>query len=381
MSPDVLSRTERLVAADTAPGCETAALAEELAVELREQGAHVQLQAARHESLAQHNLVARFGGDGPAGLVLAGHLDTVPWAEGSRATIHPERDARRLYGRGSCDMKGALAAQWEAVLRRQDALRRPVVLCWTWGEEVGCHGAKALVADPTLLGDLSAAVAIVGEPTDLTPITTHKGYVILEIELRGESAHSSDPWAGCDASVGLAVLLRDLHALREALRAEGEARPGALHEPPGTTLNTGLVTAGSARNVVPDRATLNVELRPVAEQGVDELLRRVEACVNLACSAVPGLRAELRVVEDNPAYAQPHATRLVQWLSSRLDAEPTAVPFYTEAELYRAGLQLPVVVCGPGSIRQAHRVDESVAFDELEAGVELYADALDAFCD
>lgn len=380
MRADVVGLTERLVAVDTAPGCPTRGLVEQLAAELRADGAEVRLQLGELDGQPQGNLVARFGGDGPAGLLLAGHLDTVPWQADQRATITPERDARRLYGRGTCDMKGALAAQWEAVVSRADALRRPALLAWTWGEEIGCHGAKALTAEPALLGDVSEAVALVGEPTDLRPITAHKGYLIVRIVLHGEPAHSSDPWAGTDASVGLAILLRDLHELRESLRREGREHGDARHHPPGTTLNTGLVSAGSARNVVPDRAELVVELRPVAEQDGADLRRRLRACIDLACAAVPGLRAEVEEVEDNPAFDQPHATRLVQWLEERLGAAPGAVPFYTEAELYRRGFGTPVVVCGPGSIANAHRVDEWVGFDELAAGQALYADALDAFC-
>src|SRR5690606_33958392 len=136
-------------------------------------------------------------------------------------------------------------------------------------------------AEPGLLGDVSQAVALVGEPTDLRPITAHKGYLILRVELHGEPGHSSDPWAGTDASVGLAVLLRDLHELRENLRREGEQHGDARHHPPGTTLNTGLLRAGTARNVVPDRAELVIELRPVAEQDPVDLRRRVQACVDL----------------------------------------------------------------------------------------------------
>ncbi|MBM3984632.1 MAG: M20 family metallopeptidase, partial [Planctomycetes bacterium] len=114
MATDVVSLTEDLVREDTAPGRSTAALAGRIAERLRALGAGVALQEGRAGGLPQHNLLARLGGDGPAGLVLAGHLDTVPWEPGFRATTTPQRDGRRLYGRGACDMKGPIAAMLQA---------------------------------------------------------------------------------------------------------------------------------------------------------------------------------------------------------------------------------------------------------------------------
>ena len=358
MPGDVVTFTERLVSVDTAPARSTDPLVELLVTEARDMGADVRVQRGELSGLAQSNLVLRWGGDGPAGLVLAGHLDTVPWEAGQRATIRPERDGRTLYGRGTCDMKGAVAAQLLAAHARASRLRRPLVLAWTYGEEVGCHGAERLVADPTVLGDVSEAVCIVGEPTDLRPIVGHKGYAIARLLLRGEPAHSSDPWAGADASVALATLLRDLHELREALRREGLASDlGELHDPPCTTLNTGLVSAGTARNVVPDRAEVVLECRPLPGADVVDLRRRIEACLALACGAAEGVTGRIEWIVDHPAFHQSTRHALVDWLRARTGGEPDVVPFYTEAELYRGGLDVPTVVCGPGSIRNAHRVE------------------------
>ena len=221
-------------------------------------------------------------------------------------------------------------------------------------------------------------MCLVGEPTDLTPIIAHKGYGCGTVTLTGEPAHSSDPWAGADASQALGTLLRDLHELREALRRD--APPSTLHDPGCTTLNTGLVRAGSARNVVPGSAEVSVELRPLPGADVADLQRRIRACAELASHCAPGVDARVAWEEMRPAFDQPAGDRLVQWLVERTGHAPAAVSFYTEAELYRSGLSVPTVVCGPGSIAQAHRVDESVAFDALGAGQELYEDAIDAFC-
>ncbi len=378
MRPDVVTLTERLVRVDSAPGRSTLPVVGVLAEELRALGATVRLQDGSHGGVEQQNLVARFGGDGPAGLVLAGHIDTVPWTEGQRATILPERAGDRLFGRGTCDMKGAVACQLEAAAARADRLRRPLVLAWTYAEEVGCHGALHLIRDRALAGDLSEAVCLVGEPTDLVPVTAHKGYGGVRIELRGESAHSSDPWAGADASLALGTLLRDLHELRETLR--DEAPLSTVHDPPCTTLNTGVVRAGAARNLVPPTAVVELEFRPLPGADLADLERRIKACADLACASAPGVSCELHWEETRPAFDQPAADRVVRWLVEETGNAPGAVPFYTEAELYRAGLSVPTVVCGPGSIAQAHRADEWITFDALGAGQDLYERAVEVFC-
>jgi acetylornithine deacetylase len=378
MARDVVDLTARLVEVDTSPGHSTGPLVE-LLVELgREAGAVARVQDGSWDGVPQHNLALRFGGDGPAGLVLAGHLDTVPYGVDKRANLVAERDGRKLYGRGTCDMKGALAGSLLAAASRAERLARPVVLLFSYAEELGCHGAELAMSDPALVGDVSDAVCLVGEPTGLTPILGHKGYACARLSLGGEPAHSSDPWAGADASVALASLLRSLHGLRESLRAQGD--PASGHDPPCTTLNTGLVSAGSARNVVPDRAEVSLEVRPLPGTDERELRARIDACLRLACAAAPGVTGDLEWLESRPPFSQDGDDPLVQWLVERTGLQPGVVPFYTEAELYRRGMAIPTVVCGPGSIAQAHREDESVLFDQLEAGQELYAQAIDAFC-
>lgn len=378
MSDDVVTLTERLVSVDTAPGRSTSPLAELLVERLNALGARVRCQRGEHGGQPQTNIVARFGGDAPAGLVLGGHIDTVPWDDGMRATTEAERDGRTLYGRGTCDMKGPIAAQVLAAASTAGALRRPLVLIYSYAEEIGCHGALHLMADPSLLGDVSGASCVVGEPTGFLPIVAHKGYAVAGIRLSGEPAHSSDPSAGADASVALGLLLRELHELRDALREEGDPSLGLT--PPCTTLNTGLVSAGTAANIIPDRAELRVEWRPLPGFDSKALGQRVQRIVDRACAAVPGVTGRLDWPEALPAFRQADDAPIVTFLASRTGHSPGTVPFYTEAELYRGGLGIPTVVCGPGAIANAHRVDESIEFDELEAGVELYADTIREFC-
>lgn len=377
MRTDIVSFTERLVGVDTSPGCSTSPLVGALADELAALGASVAVQDGEHAGVPQRNLIARFGGDAPAGLVLAGHLDTVPWEDAMRATIRPERDGRRLYGRGAVDMKGPIAAQIEAVAATVEGLRRPVVLAYTYAEEIGCHGALHLVQRPDLAGDLTGAACIVGEPTGLVPVVEHKGYGAARITFAGVPAHSSDPWKGADASAALGRFLVGLHGLREELQRDAPA--DSRHDPRGTVLNTGLVTSGTARNVVPDRAEVTLEFRPLPGT-LDEFRTRVQQRLDEALTAAPGTSAEIDWYEDRPAFAQGPDVPFVEWLVERTGLPPGVLPFYTEAEIFRGGLAIPTVVCGPGSIAQAHRVDESITFDDLEAGVAFYADAVREWC-
>ena len=378
MARDVVSLTEQLVEVDTSPGFPTAPLIDRIVEIARAGRAEVTLQAGRHDGVELHNLVLRYGGDGPAGLVLAGHLDTVPWRADTAATTTPVRDGRQLFGRGTADMKGALAASLLAALSRAEGLKRPLVVAMTFAEEVGCHGAAHLMDDVAIMGDLSEAVCLVGEPTELVPVVGHKGYATGELVLKGEPAHSSNPWAGADASVALGTLLRDLHLLRDRLREEGD--PSGQHVPPCSTLNTGLVTAGRAKNIVPDEARVSIELRPLPTADEAGLRERVDACLQLACAAAPGVSGTAHWVPGRPAFNQDPDHPAVRWLAERADGRIEVVPFYTEAELYRRGMGVPTIVCGPGSIAAAHRSDEAVSFDQLEAGQALYEQAIDAFC-
>lgn len=355
-------------------------VADFVAERLRQAGCRVERIEYRDAAgVGKVNVVAKLG-RGAGGLTFFAHTDTVPaddWAAGAPFT--PEVRQGRLYGRGACDMKGPIAAMLQAAARaaRGRPLRRPLALAFTFAEETGCDGALALVDARAALGDLSGAQCLVGEPTGLRPMTGHKGYWIAQLSLSGVPAHSSRPHLGADASRALALLLAGLHELRQRLAAGPHA---AGFDPPHTTLNTGLLSAGQARNVVPDRAEVTVELRPVPGADAAALRAALEDCLRRATAAVPGTSGTLRWVEAMPAFGQPPGAPLVDWLAARTGAAPGVVPFYTEAELYRAGLGTPACVCGPGSIDQAHRVDESIAFEELAAGEELYAEAIAAFC-
>ena len=371
---DPVSLTEALVAFDTTSDRSNEPLCDHLARLLEPLGAELHLQRKPSDP-GLCNLLARFGPDVPGGLCLSGHTDTVPWDETMRATTRPERDGDLLYGRGTCDMKGAIAAMvCAAATVDRSKLRRPLWLAFTFEEEVGCHGIKLIEHTSAV----SPRLCIVGEPTGLRPVTVHKGYVTGRFEFRGVPCHSSDPDKGASAILAAARAIDALYRLAEGWKAEaGEAELGLA--PPWTTLNVGLLEGGAARNVVAEEASLSLELRPLPGLDPEALLREAMEAVQRAAETVPGVRYRF----SDPAAAGPFHTDprvpLVRWLVERTGHQPASVPYYTEAPYWNA-MGATTCICGPGEIAQAHRKDEHVAVQALEAAAGLYRAAIQEFC-
>ena len=370
---DPVSLTEELIAYDTVSHLPNAAFCARLSELLEPLGAQLST-CIKPGDAGQVNLLARFGPSRPGGLALAGHTDTVPYDGGMRATIAPERDGRRLYGRGACDMKGAIAAMLHASARIDvKALRKPLWLAFTFQEEIGCHGAKLLER----MAPLSVDQCIIGEPTGLRPAVRHKGYAAGVFRFRGSPCHSSSPKQGASAIHGAARAIDALLALADTWELQGEVECGLT--PPWTTMNIGLLEGGSARNVVPEHASFVLEIRPLPGQDAQALFDEAAACARHAISAISGVDVEFEGHEKDQPFATDPDSRLVQWLVERTGEAPITVPFYTEGPTFdRMGAR--TCICGPGEIAQAHREDEWVEMDALEAASDLYVGAIKEFC-
>jgi acetylornithine deacetylase len=328
------------------------------------------------------NLFATLGPPGPGGVVLSGHSDVVP-VEGQDWSSDPftlERRGTRLYGRGSTDMKGFLAAALALVPEAGKAgLRRPLHLAISYDEEIGCFGADALIAD-ILEADARPAAVIVGEPSEMRLITGHKGIAVYRTTVTGLEAHSSEPHRAASAIFGATRLIGWLDALGRARREAAAAgrHPGQdergeeSYDPPYTTVNVGIIEGGTAHNIVPRRCDFTWQVRPLPGDEIaairaefeafarDEVLAEMretapQSEIETICLAeVPGLAAEA----GSPAEA---LVRLLTGLNST-----EQVSFATEAGMFqRAGI--PTVICGPGSIRQAHQPDEYLEIAQLDA--------------
>lgn len=360
----------RLVAFDTTSDRSNLALIRFVADYL--DGLGVAYRLSHNPTGDKANLHAVIGKPGPGGLALSGHVDTVP-VTGQDWTSDPftlRAEGGRLYGRGSADMKGFVASMLAAVPDLLAAnLPRPVHLFISYDEEISCDGARRLIEDIAESG-WKPDLCLVGEPSLLSPITGHKGRLALRVRVRGRAGHSSNPARGVNAVAAAAEAITWVS--REAARraAEGPFVPG--YEPPHSTCHVGQLHGGHAINIIPDEAWFEMEWRSVPGDDFVADLARFETYlreeIEPAMKAVdPACGFTVAVLNWIPGLALPEdhpLTDLVRQVTGR--NQTGRVSYGTEAGLYQdAGI--PAIVCGPGSIDQAHQGDEWIAASELSA--------------
>jgi acetylornithine deacetylase len=368
---EVVELTRDLVALNTVnPGLEPGAPGEAPAVELlcrrlERSGFPIEVIGPRERPslLATH----RGHGTGPA-LVLNGHLDTVP-AGAMTDPFTPRLDGDRLYGRGTCDMKAGIAA---LVVAAEHAARAgtdgDVLLALVADEEHGSLGTTAVIADLQRSGRLPDA-CVVAEPTWLDLATAHRGFAVIEVELRGRAAHASRPQDGVNAVTHLGRLLAAVEA-RDAELAARTPHPHAGF----ASLQATIAHGGTAPFVLPDRATATIERRTVPGEPFDAGLREVEAIL----AADPALDATCRELMARDAWELAEGTPAIDRLVALLDAPSrTGFPYWMESALWeRAGV--PTVVCGPAG-GGLHTDVEWVDLGQLRAYTETLTRLIPAF--
>lgn len=402
----------RLVALDTTSSRSNLELAELVAEYLDRPGVTV----ARHPSPdgRKANLLVRVGPPGDAasrcGLVLSGHMDVVPAREAGWSsdpfTLTDRGD--RFVARGSADMKGFLALATN--LAREvdpETLAAPLVLLFTYDEEVGTLGARHLVEDwqdgspvADSLGPLPSA-AVIGEPTELRAVRLHKGHLKLRFALTGVSAHSGYPHLGVNAIEAAGRAIVALSALRRELESERVASSRHFPGVPYPALNVGTIAGGSAINVVPDQCILEVGARVLPGMDSSELARRIRERV-LAAVGEGALGAETTLGEptsvpvdttllsDSPPLESPaeaplhrHLCHALEQGCGTVDASGASldegVSFATDAG-WLSRLGLDCVIFGPGSIEVAHRPDEHMPKADLIAARGHLEGLVDRFC-
>ncbi len=319
---------------------------------------------------AKASLYATIGPAAVPGVALSGHTDVVP-VEGQSWTSDPfvltERDGR-LYGRGSADMKGFLACVLAAVpdlLRRQLAV--PVHIAFSYDEEVGCIGVRPLIAE---LGRrfVRPRLVIVGEPTSMGVVDSHKGPVRWHIDIKGRAAHSSMAPLGVNAISVAGKLIAELARIEDELKA---APRDDRFDPPYATLQITRIDGGTATNIVPVSCQLDLDVRALPGVDVAAIDRRIHAFAHDAClpqmrSVAPEAGIDIAITNEVPPFAAGDASEAVA-LALHLAGqnETHAVSYATEAGLFQAAGS-PAVVIGPGDIAQAHAADEWIAKDQLE---------------
>ena len=376
-----LVHLERLIAFDTTSRGPNLQLIEYVEAELGRLG--VSGRRVPNADGSKTNLHATVGPAVEGGVVLSGHTDVVP-VDGQPWTSDPwtlTRRGDRLLGRGTCDMKGFLAlalAAAPAVLAARTA--RPVHLAFSYDEEVGCLGAPDMIAE--LVRDLPRpAAVIVGEPTDMQAVSGHKGIATFTLTVRGREAHSSLPDQGVSAIMEAVPLLARLHALAERLR--GEADAASPFHPPHPTLTVGVLRGGTAGNILARECEALFDLR--TPPGMDPMavlapfLREVELLDARLRVRAPEAGAAVRRRSLTPPLA-PEREGAAEALARRLagDNGPArAVSYAAEAgQFQEAGFS--TVICGPGSIEQAHQADEYVELEQMARGGAFMARLVEA---
>lgn len=375
---DALTRTtdllRDLIAFPTVSSASNQAMITYMAAVLEGCGAKVDVITAPCGTKA--NLFATIGPEVDGGILLSGHSDVVPVSDQNWSTDPFQMTQRdgRLYGRGACDMKGFIAATLAMAPELARQVRgRPLHFAFTYDEEVGCFGAQHLAQVLEKRG-LTPGVAIIGEPTEMRIIEGHKGCYEYTTHFCGLEGHGSAPDLGVNAVEFAVEYVNYILTLKQTLRAMAPA--DSRFNPPFTTMNIGAFNGGTARNVIASRAQVDWEMRPVhpsdAEFVKSALRQKCEEDFLPRMRAIcPNASIELETIGEvaglHPTDKN-EALRIVTELTGGNDID--LVAFGTEAGIFQA-LGTDVVVCGPGSIEQAHKADEYISMDQLSKCLKM----------
>jgi acetylornithine deacetylase len=363
----VYDLVKRLIAFDTTSRNSNLELIVHAAELLEQAGARTRL--THDESGKKANLFATLGPETDGGYVLSGHSDVVP-VDGQSWSSDPfkaEIRDGRMYGRGACDMKGFLGTALAlAPELKTAALKRPIHFAFSFDEEVGCIGVRRLLDDLKSAG-IKPALAVIGEPTEMRVVGAHKGGAVIATNAKGREGHSSKPALGANAVMMAGEFIGALAQLGQELMQDRDE----FFDPPYTTIQANMVSGGTAVNVLARDARVMWEYRALPDRDASGIVARAEA---LAGAIAPRYRAgapeagfETHIHAAYPGLVRdPNSPAVALACALTGNNHVHAVSYGTEAGLFQAA-GIPAVVCGPGSIEQAHKADEFVALAQLDA--------------
>ena len=330
----------------------------------------IQSTLLQDETGKKANLYATVGPVDCGGVMLSGHTDVVP-VDGQNWTKDPFKLTEEnglLFGRGTADMKGFDACAIAAMLKAAKCtLKTPLHLALSYDEEIGCIGVHSLI-DMLAQAPVRPAMCIVGEPTNLSVATGHKGKVALRAQCVGREGHSAlAPLAlnalhlGCD-------FIQEIRDMQD--RFERKGHRDADYDISYTTLHVGKMSGGTALNIVPNHCELDFEIRNVAEDDPDKIIaefhRRADAIVDKYKAHAPEASIAIEERFSYPGLNTPTNADVVGFVKSLTGANGTCkVAFGTEGGLFSGKLDIPTVVCGPGSMNQGHKPDEFVSVEQI----------------
>lgn len=378
-TPDALSMLRALIAApsisSTTPEWDQSNLTviEHLHTWLDALGFNCEVMPVPNEP-TKANLIATLG-SGPGGLVLSGHTDTVPcdpelWRSDPFRVV--ERD-QRLYGLGTCDMKGFLALAIEAAKAFVDTpLKQPLIILATADEESSMSGARALAE----AGRPKARAAVIGEPSSLRPVRMHKGMMMEAVRIEGRSGHSSDPSLGANALDAMHQVLSELSAFRNELKTQHRNADFRVDFP---TMNFGCIHGGDNPNRICGHCELEFDLRPLPGMSIEGLRDAIDRRLSTFGERFGVILETRPLFPGIPAFETPAGSQLVA-LAEKLTGHPAqSVAYGTEAPFLQQ-LGMDTIVMGPGSIDQAHQPDEYLALDQIRPTIDILRKMIERYC-
>lgn len=372
----VIDIAKELIAFDTSgPPTKEQPCAQWIKDFLEDIGFEAELQVVEKD---RANVIGKIGrGKGP-GLVLSGHMDVVLAGDPNlwkvTGPFEPVVKDGRLYGRGACDMKGPDACILQAVKElAKESYKRQLSVVFTAGEDTGgWYVTKVIEENKITTAD--AMYGVIPEPSMMEIIPIHKGSGGAEVLIHGRAAHSSKPELGINANQKAADYLYALRGLQSKL---DETRHPLLGP---TTVECTMMNGGFKSNIIPDQARLTLNFRLIPEHKDPEVSRKwFEDIIASLSSKDPEFKAELTRHGASEPLNVPLDSRIVATLRDILGTRIVGAPYYTEAVNYtKAGI--PTVICGPGSIDQAHTPDEYVSLEQLELGLSTFKEAVKRIC-
>jgi len=326
-------------------------------------------------------------------IAFSGHMDTVPGYKKEEGFVKEGK----LYGRGSADMKGGLAAILIAVktflkehergsekILKRKKLKRGIVLFFTVDEETGCSGVVSLTKKTTRLTqklnkDYFIDIGINGEPTSLSPIISHKGVVWFEVDFFGKAAHASVPHLGKNAIELAAEFIVELKKFHTTLRARNYLANSDITPP---TMNVGIIQGGTKTNVIPDHVHLEIDRRTIPGETVDSALEEIRNIIR----KFPNEKIEIKMSHPGESYQIPNGKEnefyktMLEITTQYGTAGQSFMEGYTESDVFFRYLGIPMINLGPGSIEQAHTEMEYVEVNELVKACNIYYDILKTCC-
>ena len=379
---DVKNLTSSMVSFDTVSSKSNMPLVEFLHPVLTEIGFEVEIQKQeqKQDMLTKANIIARAGPRNVEPLMFSAHTDTVPVGTENHWDYEPfelTEDKRRglLFGRGSVDMKGSIAAMICALaplLPKADNFKRELILGLTFDEEVGLIGAKHLVQS----GLIKPRYALVGEPTLMKPMRMHKGHIYLRAICHGASGHASDPKSGVNAIEIAGEVIERLRAFAGELAVQRNEE----YDPPYATLNLGVIRGGTKANVIAEECMIEFDIRPIEGQTSDLMIRDLAGRMQSIGEHCGQPLVSLKLIRCPTEPVTTDANSLIVTVAEQVTGvKARGVPYGTDASVLQL-MGTDCLILGPGDIAQAHKPNEYVKTEQLEIAVNKFRQIAQRIC-